>query len=332
MVGWKFLGWLLAAVLLLSAGAAYCTDCAACYKAITGGCVKTDGRIYHPSCYHQHVAPRCADCMRVIEGEYVIYHDKNYHQHCYEDQVALRCSHCGEIIDGDYIFDHWGNKYHPWHKTEIGTCSFCGRLLSDPVAEGGHSFDFERSICTRCDREAIHDEAEGLRLLEQTRNLIAGAGVEVVHEEIEFKLISPEEMARLTGRGVSNHLGLTQFEESSWFGLLDDKEFTIYILVGLPRSHFILTAAHELMHVWQYLNASEEGEPPLVEGSCNYAALLALQQLNDSQAEYALMQLKEEPDLIYGDGFRRVKKLVDQRGLDFWLEHLKFDPDFPLGY
>jgi hypothetical protein len=134
------------------------------------------------------------------------------------------------------------------------------------------------------------------------------------------------------GRDSENHFGLTRYEYTRYLGLFENREYTIYILTGLPRLHFISAAAHELMHVWLFLNTRQKTEEQLVEGSCNYAAILVLRQYDDEMAGYVVKQMDDEPDVIYGEGFRRVKKMADNRGVEYWLQHLRLDSEFPIGY
>jgi len=319
-------------ILTLAVGVAANSVCNFCGEPIAGSFVQYNGRFYHPNCYTNHIAPRCGICGEPLEGRWIVFDGKSYHQSCYEAKVALRCSVCGEIITGEYLIDHWGNKYHAYHQQEIESCSFCGRLLSDPKTGGGRQFDTDHYICNTCNRDAVVDEATGRRLLDQARALLEKSGIVINQEQIEFELVSRLELTEQVGRSNTDHFGLIHYEKTTTWTLLTEREFTIYLIEGQPSRHFMSVAAHELMHVWLYLNAPDNGDPALVEGSCNYAAFLVLQQLQDEMAGYVIEQLQSDPDPIYGEGFRRVKKLVDNRGVGFWLQHLRFDPQFPIGY
>ena len=320
-------------VLAMAAGSAEVPlKCDYCGKQIAGQYVQYENKYYHQECYNQHVAPKCAVCGKTLEGEWVVYEGKDYHQRCYEDSVALRCSVCGGIIDGEYLIDHWGNKFHKYHESEVTQCAFCGRLFSDPLAGRGHPFDRKRQICESCSEKAVSNEGLGRMLLEEARSRLASAGIVFKHEKIKFELVSADRLSELAGRDSENHFGLTRYERTRYLGLLENRESTVYVLTGLPRLHFISAAAHELMHVWLFLNTRQDTEKQLVEGSCNYAATLVLRQYNDELAGYVIKQMDDEPDLTYGEGFRRVKKMADNRGVEYWLQHLRLDPEFPIGY
>jgi hypothetical protein len=327
--------WLIAAILLLAGSALAGPKCDYCGKPIQGDYLTYDGRVYHPACYHQNIAPRCAVCgEEIVEGG-IIFEEKNYHKTCFEDKVALRCSVCGGIIEGEYLVDHWGNKYHKYHQQEIASCSFCGRLFSDPKAGGGIDLDPPHKICHSCSETAVSDLKTAQPYVDQTLDMLTKAGITVKPKDFKLKLVTREELGRITGQELPDQFGLTHYQKTEYWGFLEDKELMIYIVAGLPKMHFISTVAHELMHAWLFLNPRydpDEGDPQLIEGSCNGAALLVLRQFDDEMAAYVIRQMEEEESPIYGDGFRRVEHMIDNRGVDYWLQHVRLDPEFPIGY
>lgn len=326
------LGLILCVCCVLAGAIIAATKCDFCGKPITDRYIEFDGHVYHPDCYQQNVAPKCAFCGQILGDNWVVYEGQNYHQQCFEQNVAIRCSRCGGIIEGEYLIDHWGNKYHKYHEQEEPTCSFCGRFLSDPVAGGGQAFSPDKWICNHCAQGAITDEEAGSEILKQVRDSLVKAGIVIDQETIEFELVTRDQFAKLLDHDVTNQFGLTQYEHFKYLGFLEDNSLTIYILTGLPRMHFISTAAHELMHAWLFLNIPDGGDERLIEGSCNYASLLVLRRFDDEMAGYVVQQLEDEPDPVYGEGYRRVKRLAENRGVEYWLEHLRFDPTFPIGY
>jgi len=87
-----------------------------------------------------------------------------------------------------------------------------------------------------------------------------------------------------------------------------------------------------LMHVWHYSQNILENDPAWSEGSCNYAAFLVLNRYSDEQAAYIIAGMNNDPNPVYGEGFRRVKKLVEAKGISSWLESVRKSNSFPLGY
>jgi hypothetical protein len=70
----------------------------------------------------------------------------------------------------------------------------------------------------------------------------------------------------------------------------------------------------------------------MIEGSCNAAAMLVLNKLDDEMVDFVIAQMEAEKSPIYGDGFRRATKLIESRGVTYWLDHIRLDPEFPIGY
>jgi len=323
----------LMAILLLLAGVALAEQaCDYCGKPIDDAYIQYEGRTYHPVCYHRNIAPKCGVCGEEILRDGVVFEGINYHNSCYEDRVALRCNVCGGIIEGEYLLDHWGNKYHKHHDQEI---PFCGRLFSDPLAGGGSVLDPAHKICNSCAKTAVSDQRVGEGYVEQALSLLAEVGIPIKAKDFNFELITRDELVKLSGKDVPDQFGLTHYKKIEYWGFLVSKKLRVCVVTGLPRMHFLSTAAHELMHAWLFLNArydADEGDSQMIEGSCNAAAMLVLNRLNDEMADYVVEQMEAETDPIYGGGFRRAKHLIENRGAEYWLEHIRLDPEFPIGY
>lgn len=110
------------------------------------------------------------------------------------------------------------------------------------------------------------------------------------------------------------------------------KEVAVYALDGMPRDVFQGTIAHELMHAWNHLNCQVRHAPALEEGSANFVETLVLERLGTPLARYQIQAIAQSDDPVYGDGYRRVKRLVADHGLAGLLETLKAGADFPTGY
>jgi len=307
--------------------------CAACGRPIgNAALVKSNGRYYHSDCYEKTAAPRCAFCYNPIKGKYVEYKGKSYHPICYENNVALRCDFCGKIIEGEYFTDFWGDKYHSYHDGQVPACDYCGRLLGDRNNRGGVCYSDGRHVCDLCRRTTVDNIDQAIRLLEEARKRLRSFGIVIDYEEISLQLTSRDEIARLLKSGHDRQTGFVKHHYSTRHGVVTDQSFDIYILKGMPRTYFISTAAHELMHVWQNLNGPLVNNDTLCEGSCNYASRLVLEQIGGAGADYLINNLRQNTDPIYGEGYRRVARLVRNRGLDYLLNHLKLNTDFPEGY
>jgi len=327
---------LLSGMLIIASTSTIClaTDltCNFCGKSITGRYVQSEGHNYHPSCYQEHVVPRCAICGKPVEGKYTVHDNRPYHNSCWERDIALRCATCGHIIEGEHLVDFWGNHYHDWHQEEYTSCSFCGRLICDNITYGGKQFDNKHHSCNLCLKNTITDPHEGAMLMQEACERLNKAGIEIDCDDAGLRMVSAGELASLSHSGAVDNFGLAQYEYETMLGIVISHKFTIYIRNNLPRSHFLSTAAHKWMHVWMYLNGKNDVDPPLLEGSCNYASHLVMEQIGDIKSDYIIHAMEISKDPEYGDGYRRVVALVEEKGIDSWLEYLRNHRFLPAGY
>jgi hypothetical protein len=88
----------------------------------------------------------------------------------------------------------------------------------------------------------------------------------------------------------------------------------------MPRVEMIGTLAHELTHVWQFLHGRLRSDRALSEGSCNFASYWVLRQMAPGEeSDFIIESMLRDEDKIYGEGFRRVKRYVEQNGISGWL-------------
>ena len=160
------------------------------------------------------------------------------------------------------------------------------------------------------------------QLLNQVRKKMIGFGIDVMNHEVELILSRWSDLKQLTRIASKNHTGFTESEVVYYNNEKLKETFKIYILHNMPTYHFIATAAHELMHVWQRMNGSSRNHLITIEGSCNYASYLVLSTYEDKRAKYILESLKQDDNPIYGDGFRLIKEYVEKNDLDSWLKAL----------
>ncbi len=307
--------------------------CANCRKSLVNGSFfKNDNKYYDKKCYDELFGVACAWCGKIIEGAYVTSNGKNYHSHCYENNVALRCDLCGGTISGKYYKDHWGNVYHEAHEHETEKCRFCSRLISQKLTNGGVKYNDGTVVCGICDKNAVKDNNTARKLMNDSMQKLRKYNIIINRKDIGLELTDQNTLQKLF-RGANAHTtGFTHYSAKTIDGKIVEQEFKIYCLYGMPIQSYIETISHELMHVWQNINSQQNVKSAFCEGSCNYAAYLIVSELQDEYSEYLIKLLMEEPDPDYGEGFRRVKKLVDNKGLNYWLNHLKANRDFPEGY
>ncbi len=277
---------------------------------------------------------RCDYCGGEITGKYVVHNGKNYHPRCYEDHIALRCDLCGKIIEGRHLTDYWGDHYCASHEGNAPQCLYCGRFIGDKHNRGGQTYPDGRTVCNLCLASAINNRAEAELIFDEVKMRLGQLGIIIVNDRIKLHLADRNKLARYMGDEMAsaNESGFVEHKFTRRADRAVDQSFDIYILDGMPRMHFIATAAHELMHVWQYLNCPLDNDVAMCEGSCNYAAYLVLRQIGGREAGYIVETFRQSDDPIYGEGFRRVSRYTSRTSTGDLLDHLKSSKYFPAGY
>lgn len=279
------------------------------------------------------VKNKCHTCSEDITGSYIEFENKYYHDNCYDKNIALKCDLCRNNISGDYLIDYLGNNYCQSHKDVDPQCEFCLSFFGAPTNEGGYEYSDGRKICTLCEKNAITNNKELSKLTGEINAHLAMLGLEIPVDRISLKLTDRKNLLQISSNSNKNLLGYTFYQEkSSFFGFGKKQTLTVYILEGMPRMWTIEALAHELNHVWQFLKSGEEKESAFCEGSANYAAFLVLQNYDNKFSEILIDNLLKNEDPDYGEGFRRVKSLVENNSREFWINYLSQNETFPEGY
>ncbi|NIO29726.1 MAG: protein DA1 [Candidatus Latescibacteria bacterium] len=292
--------------------------CAACGEKLSGDFVEIEGQYYHSNCF------TCDYCNKPIPDSFTRYEGKNYHTSCFEDHIALRCDVCGGIIKGKYISNFWGNAYHPEHEGVEVQCSFCRRFIVGKLVEKSIVFQDGRHLCGICTSTAVFESAEAKLLLMEVAERLADFGLKVDPRSIEVNLVGNDALRRLAAGASQDARGFVDYEVArTMSGDVTHRATRMYLLYGMPRTEMIGTIAHELTHVWLFLQEEKDRDNVLAEGSCNFSAYLVLQETGTDQAKFIIDSMQNNPDAAYGEGFRRIKRYVEHNGLGGWLRLMK---------
>ncbi|MBL1213183.1 MAG: protein DA1 [Ignavibacteriae bacterium] len=307
--------------------------CSHCSSKINGGYFQHDGKYLHDYCYKNHVLDKCEKCYKPIEGAYVTSAGKIYHKNCYEKHIALKCNLCDSNIDGNYYKDFWGNIVHWEHLSSSKECEYCRRIISSQITNGGKVFTDGRHICNLCGKSSVTTKYKSKQLFDEAKFKLQLEGIKIGDVEIELHLVNLTELKKIVKDNHKNNVrGYSTYNYRKQNGKIINREFDIYILNNMPQSYFIKVAAHELMHIWQYLNSPEDNNKTLSEGSCEYASYLVVKKYYGKYYDFIKKNFNENEDPVYGGGFKRVKKFVDKNSKRAWLKLLKSKEDFPRGY
>jgi hypothetical protein len=302
------------------AGAADPPSCAGCGRAITGDYVEAMGRSWHPECFV------CSACGQPIGArEYFENEGKPYCSSCYADLFCPRCAICGQPLTQAYLKSFWGDVYCKRHADELPACSSCGRLISAALTGGGVEYEDGRRMCMLCRRTAVDKSEDAEALLGEVRQTLALFGMDVSGVDLPVRLVGEAEL-----RKDRDLTGNTSTAEYSHHGRVVRREIEeITILWGLPRDHCGSVIAHELGHVWLFLQDFPDLPPLVEEGFCELSAFLWLQQRDRPEAEYRIRVMKENEDPVYGQGFRLALESFRRYTIPDLARYLREHREFP---
>jgi hypothetical protein len=244
----------------------------------------------------------------------------------------------------EIVFDFWKNVYHVSHWSHFQHCYSCGRLIhpgvtgTSPFMRGGKRHLDGREVCNVCIKSGslVFYPVQAEKILQEVLTSARRFGIDIP-DIYNIALVDEKEMAAMRERELrpgEQNPAMTSLQISK--SLIQQQttvetKCTIYILTGLHEYFFRECLAHELMHAWIFVNCQYELVPPLREGTCNYLAYRFLQQQrNSAYKKYYIFALETNTDPVYGDGFQKVKQLVNDFG-DFatFLQYLRYNSDFP---
>ena len=154
-----------------------------------------------------------------------------------------------------------------------------------------------RSRCARCSKWAVDDQSDVGAAVRLIRPLLHSYGLRLPYP-VRVELVAPAELQ--AGTGEQTH-GQTVVEHGFWGNA--PKVRGIKVVSGMPATQFGQVVAHEMAHGWLSLCP---GTRTLVleEGICELVGSWWLHHRGGRLAQYYLHQLTQNPDPLYGDGYR----------------------------
>ena len=304
--------------------------CSNCLKPIsTEEFFKDNGRYFDRICFENFITDKCNYCIEPIVGKFITYESEIYHVACFNDHIGKKCIVCNEVAIGGGYIDIRENAVCRRHRDDVLECHSCFSYVSPDLDDGSSRYSDGRVICSQCRTTAVEDDNEALTIMEEVKAQLAGAGL-VIDREFKLRFVSIQELSKQSSNYQDDQLGVTRYKKTEMLaGLVSFQDFEIYILSGLPRPQLKAVLAHEMMHVWQFVNAPNLQDLQLCEGSCQYAAYLVLSVDNSEEGQFFAKFIEEHKDSNYGDGFRFVLEEVKRRGFKPWLEYIKVNKNPP---
>jgi hypothetical protein len=101
------------------------------------------------------------------------------------------------------------------------------------------------------------------------------------------------------------------------------------VLQDLPLPKFGTTVAHEAMHSYMAQNGFGRVPAYIAEGLCQLLAYAWVIRQNGMLAAAERKQIEDNPDPVYGDGFRQAYEAVRRTGVQRTLATVKQQHRFP---
>lgn len=291
--------------------------CNFCGKEIVGEYIVVDGNAFHKNHF------KCANCNKSIKGNYNKKESKYYDQKCYTDLFALKCSFCNEPFNGEYLIDDHGLKYHKYHEGELNRCDNCNRLISNKTTNGGVKYNDGRNICNVCNKKKLNSYNDYKSSLNNVIGRLKKYGLRFSTSTLILKIVNLNELQKISGNRYSKSVRGFTYTSIKTTRSKQTFEHTIFVLKGTPSKYAESTIAHELMHTWISENIEHKLDLQLEEGSCNYISYTYLKSDYSNDAKDIIKQLQNNPDRIYGEGYRKVYERFRGRGFNLFLEYLK---------
>lgn len=303
--------------------------CKRCGQALSGTYITALGATWHP----EHFL--CAGCKKPINtGGFVQHQGSPYHKECFGRGVAPHCAYCNKPLVGQYIVDHWGTQFCPEHQDQYPECRFCGRLVppqQQVISErNGNSISIR---CAACRANAVESMNQAQPLFMRLVQWVNGQGLLYNNLKLRIELCSAEKLGQNTRGGGGDTLGTTLFQSYSLLGIMNlrTEVKAVGVLRGLPSALFQAVAVHELGHVWLGVHGVISLPDWGTEGFCELLAYhLLTQKIGTAESHYYAATIEQSTDIIYGDGFRRVRGLAKTIGFRRLLEGLLTSKQLPI--
>ncbi len=202
------------------------------------------------------------------------------------------------------------------NKKNARYCDFCGSEIYgieyETLADG-------RDRCLNCSRTAIKTESEFIKIFEDVkRNLESFFGIKI-NTGIRVQMVN----AMKLNKSLGNSFIPTSDYDGRVLGVAINKHgtFTLMVENGSPRIMSMLTMAHELTHIWQYLNWDQKAIQR------KYGKKLSL-QIYEGMAKWVEIQyayLINEPSTA-----KREEIITVNRNDEYGSGYIRYKANYPI--
>jgi len=302
--------------------------CKACGQPIRGNYFSALDATWHP----EHFL--CAACHKPIsDASFNMHEGLPYHPECFRQQVAPRCAYCGKPLIREYLVDHWGTMFCKEHQGRYPACSYCGRLV--PPQQQEQSVESGESVCCPiCRASTIETIDQARPIFSRLIQWVNNQGLIYNNLHLSLELVERQKLAKLitglAGTAGTHSQGVTLSTTHTVNGKVVRSEVNgVAVLEGMPATSFQGVTIHELGHVWLIVHDIKVLPSWAEEGFCELLTNRYYTQLNTEESRFHANGIETNPDPVYGDGFRRVRAIVDAMGFQRFVENLQRTKTLP---
>ena len=191
----------------------------------------------------------------------------------------------------------------------MAPCALCGM----PADASGLAIP----LCRRCAATSVRTQADVKRKLPAIKQQLAALGIRTIRP-VWVELVAAE---KLQGIADNHALGVTVSR--------GEEVINLQVLQDLPLLKFGTTVAHEMMHSYMTQNGFGEVPARIAEGMCQLLAYAWVIRQDGILAAAERRQIEDNPDSIYGDGFRQAREAVRRAGVRRTLATVKVQHRLP---
>ena len=298
--------------------------CKHCLQPINGRYLTALDADWHP----EHFC--CLFCQQPITDVHFYVHEgQPCHPTCYERNVAPHCTICNQALTGKHQINYWGDRFCLGHEKELASCNYCGRLVAHTTKRMRRR-SIEDIRCDICASTAVETVSQAQLLIPNLITWAAEQGVKLRQKTFRIEVLDRAEfMARDGGR--RDPLGLTTSTRYMRNKRIERAEIeSVAILWGLPLALFAGVCVHELGHVWLAQHGIVNLPAIDEEGFCEWLSHRHYVGIGSKVDMFYAEGIAKNRNPIYGDGFRKLKRLEERLGSAQIIKSLRRKKKLPL--
>lgn len=170
--------------------------------------------------------------------------------------------------------------------------------------------------CPTCVSVAVETQQDARRHIPRVRTDMAALGI-ALPQRVRVTLVDPDVMNPGT-----RSLCLGRTLQRTWEHTSVTDVLGIEIAGGLTETQFCATVVHEIGHAWLAQRGATGLDLTLEEGVCELFAGAWLKRQRTPFASTLRRSALENPDPVYGGGYRLVREAVVRHGITAVLDHV----------